>query len=151
MIKNKNVFYTGGKGAGKSIHIKNTLRDFNGTVGGFVIVEYRIGGISGFILRDRLTEKESLIGVRKDNGCIGITEAFETSGVIALENALNANVDLIIMDELGFLENEVVLFQQTVFACLDSEIPVVGALKLMSTPFLDAVRSRGDVVVIEVK
>ena len=57
---------------------------------------------------------------------------------------------LVIMDELGFLENEAFAFQGEVFKCLECGIPVLGVLKAVSTPFLDTIRVRPDVRILEV-
>ena len=45
-----------------------------------------------------------------------------------------------LMDELGFLENDARVFQSTVLRALDSETPVLAAVKPKDTPFLRAVR-----------
>lgn len=44
------------------------------------------------------------------------------------------------MDELGFLKNDARVFQSTVLRALDSETPVLAAVKPKDTPFLRAVR-----------
>lgn len=58
--------------------------------------------------------------------------------------------DLVLMDELGTLEGEALRFQAAVLARLNGPIPVLGVIKPKGHPFLQAIRRRGDVQVIEV-
>jgi len=75
-------------------------------------------------------------------------KVFNTVGVGLLSN--NANTDLIIIDEIGFLEADAKLFQNTVIRLLDGNIPVLGAIRLESNPFLDRVREHPKVEIIKV-
>lgn len=47
--------------------------------------------------------------------------------------------ELIILDELGFLESEAKLFRKAILTLLDGEVPVLAAVKAKRTAFLDAV------------
>ena len=47
---------------------------------------------------------------------------------------------IILMDELGFLENDAKVFQSAVLCALDGDTPVLAAVKPKDTPFLRAVR-----------
>jgi nucleoside-triphosphatase len=47
---------------------------------------------------------------------------------------------LILMDELGWMENSSFLFQDAVFSVLDGTIPVLGVVRDRRLPFLNAVR-----------
>jgi len=58
--------------------------------------------------------------------------------------------DILIMDELGFLENDAHEFQQQVLARLDGELSVLGVIKPQRSKFLDAVRAHPGVTVAEV-
>lgn len=55
-----------------------------------------------------------------------------------------------LMDELGFMENEAELFQEAVIETLKSGVPVLGVVKKKSSPFLDRVRALAGVRIIEV-
>ena len=48
------------------------------------------------------------------------------------------------------MESSAEVFQKAVFETLDSETPVLGVIRNKSTPFLDAVRSREDVILLTV-
>lgn len=60
------------------------------------------------------------------------------------------DADIVVMDELGFLESEAYVFRERIVEILDSEKPVLGVLKKKPTEFLDSVRDRDDVEVIEI-
>jgi nucleoside-triphosphatase THEP1 len=88
------------------------------------------------------------------------SEVFDTDGVGALRAALPADsradmpaappTRLIVMDELGFIESSAAGFQAAVHAALGGDIPVVGVLRLIDTPFIGSVREHPNVRVIEV-
>ncbi len=59
--------------------------------------------------------------------------------------------DVIVMDELGWMEEDAEAFKNAVFACLDGEIPVLGVVKRRpGQPFLDAVRRHPRVLIVEI-
>ena len=45
------------------------------------------------------------------------------------------SADLLLMDELGFLERDALLFQREVIASLDGRTPVLGVLRDMEIPW----------------
>ena len=57
--------------------------------------------------------------------------------------------DLVLMDELGTLENEAQAFQAAVMARLDGHVPVL-VIKPKSAPLLDVIRRHGDIHLLEV-
>ena len=57
------------------------------------------------------------------------TQIFETIGVELLTDG-NADADLLIMDELGFLENSAPKFRRAVLDAIAGSIPVLGVLRL---------------------
>ena len=57
--------------------------------------------------------------------------------------------DLIIMDELGILEDDCALFKDAVIRCLDSDKNILGVIKNKSSEFLDGVRNRKDVQIFK--
>jgi len=71
-------------------------------------------------------------------GLICNTQAFEEDGVRLLSGSKCA--DLIVMDELGFLESSASAFRQAVLDVLSSDIPVLGAIRLGDVPWLEGIR-----------
>jgi nucleoside-triphosphatase len=76
-------------------------------------------------------------------------EIFDTVGVRILRDSKNAN--LIVMDELGFMEEDAKVFQNEVIHLLDGEVPVLGVIKPRSTPFLNRIRTHENVTVFHVR
>lgn len=115
----------------------------------------RHGRLYGYFMQGISTEWEDPV-IR----CIGrggvaqawvpVVSTFEDYGVKILTGALLLKPGIIIMDELGFFENEAYMFQDAVRKVLDSNIPVLGVLRKKSTPFLDSIASRGDVELLTV-
>ena len=77
-------------------------------------------------------------------------EVFETTGTAILRETLSANPGIIILDELGVFEENCESFKTAVFACLSSDVPVLGVLKKAASGFLDSIRNKPGVEVIEV-
>ena len=78
----------------------------------------------------------------------GFPEVFDRVGKRLAEDTSGCH--LILMDELGFMENEAELFQEAVIETLKSGVPVLGVVKKKSSPFLDRVRALAGVRIIEV-
>ncbi|MGB9695327.1 MAG: nucleoside-triphosphatase, partial [Caldisericaceae bacterium] len=93
------------------------------------------------------TSEEAMIGYFDDNFLIHpAVEGFETVGVQSLEDAVNNNVRVVVMDELGFLESEAFNFKDKVFDVLKSEKAVIGCIKLERNAFLDKVADMATVI-----
>lgn len=75
-------------------------------------------------------------------------EAFDSAARSFLSRC--GRKDIIILDELGFMENDAKAFQETVLSILRGSKPVLGVIKPRSTPFLDAVRGIKDVETVNV-
>ncbi|NLP37262.1 MAG: methyltransferase domain-containing protein [Firmicutes bacterium] len=152
-----NIFVTGDLHVGKSTLIQRVLNNLPLVkILGFKTSRYfQNKKLAGFYLEDfsRLhrEEQKAFIGrCVNDNYWVSIPETFDTLGVEILQNCLREQPDLIVMDELGFFENDAKIFQKQVFDILASSIPVIGVLKKKQTPFLDQIRKRKDVKVFEV-
>jgi nucleoside-triphosphatase len=91
--------------------------------------------------------------VRRFGGCMLeiYPEVFDDMGVrILADEAAARSARIVVMDELGFIESGASAFQSAVLERLDGDIPVLGVIKPRRTTFLDEVRSRGSVRVMEV-
>ncbi len=73
----------------------------------------------------------------------------EETGVPAIELALR-NSDIIVIDEIGKMELFSERVRETVMKTLDSHKNVVGVIHQSKQPFLDAIRARSDVLLLEV-
>jgi len=143
---------------GKSTLLNRILDNYPLKTGGFRTLPFENGHIGrGFYLAasDEVPvanpKPERIIALRAENGRLQqFTGVFETLGVAILSRCLANIPDLIIMDELGFIENEALNFQELVFRCLDLPALVLGVIKPLSTPFLDCIRARRDVATFTV-
>ena len=151
----KNVLLTGVPGVGKTTIIQRVLSKLPGPAGGFFTREIREGGIrTGFRIIS-LDGKEGILAQRGFKstcrvGRYGVNvEEVERIGVVALKRALH-ECSLILVDEIGKMELFSEQFQKVVVECLDSPKDVLGTIQTKQIPFLDAIRLRGDVTLVEV-
>ena len=78
----------------------------------------------------------------------GATSVFDGYGCEIL--SASGKSDVIIMDELGFLESEAEAFQRAIMGHIAGSVRILGVIKPARTEFLDAVRSHPTVETLEV-
>ena len=152
---NQKVLLTGRPGCGKTTLVKRVVKNLSQRAAGFYTEEMRDGGIRvGF----RLVTLEGDEGVlahidfktSERVGKYGLElSALEAVGVNAIREAMQAK-RLIVVDEIGPMEIRSVGFRAAINDALDSELPVLATIFSRSLPFTDAIKSRPDVVLIEV-
>jgi len=156
------IFLTGDIHIGKSTVLQRVIEEIyykTGSapmLGGFRTVTQQLQGHANseiFLLQadgKELPKLENRIAIKSLDGSVPVAfpEVFDRHGCDLLNNFEQAQV--ILMDELGFLENEASAFQQAVFDCLAGEIQVLGVVRAKSTPFLDMVRQHCNVQVFTV-
>lgn len=146
-----NIFLRGDKGIGKSTLIDRVLslclqaRDLS--IGGIMTFrnpnDERIYITKATFPRDY--SSASLIGDYKNGVIKGVFDVYAEQ----LLNSVSKS-DIIILDELGFLEQDSILFQNAVITCLESNTPVIGVLKNKEIPWYCALLERNDVTVFNV-
>jgi len=144
----EHLFLTGEIQVGKSTLLRRYLAEKRCRIGGFRTVwgdsEHRTLHLlpydSGICL------EENCIAERASGKLTPHPEVFDRIGPALL----NLPCDILVMDELGFLENDAYSFQSSVLAALDRSTPIVGVIKPKHTHFLDAVRSHRCVRIVEV-
>ena len=130
-----NIFLTGEIQVGKSTIINKFLDSHkNLKVGGFRTIsnfDENLGVIGGVYIVSALDEnpiftEDNHVG---DRGEIkkGYPDKFNSKGVEFLSD-LN-DCDLILMDEIGFMESQAKDFSKTILDILDKDIPVIGVVK----------------------
>ncbi len=151
------TFLTGDLQVGKSTIIARFLEQTGLRVGGFKTVAqpWSETGSDIFLIPADGTgvfadENRIISRKRSESGCQMQVYplVFDAKGASLLNKT--SPCDLMIMDELGFTENDALAFQRAVFACLDGIRPVLGVVRSKQTPFLDRVRAHPKVRVIEV-
>jgi nucleoside-triphosphatase len=141
-----NVFLTGAIGAGKSTMVQRLLSLYpEKPVHGFYTRKEPAGddGLARVTLHDARSPLRTFTGGNCIATCSGDRvvvhrSVLETYG-LALLSELSPG-DLVVMDELGFLESDVPAFCSKVLTVLGYGCRVIGALRDCDTPFLRAVR-----------
>ncbi len=149
-MKIKNIFITGTIHIGKSTILNKVINSLpNLKIGGFrTLPIYENNKKKGFIF-------ESLDGTRKIFAHIDLDaenhfdvyqfddEVFEKIGVYSLKKAL-AESSLILMDEIGMMEQHAVKFKNMIIKCLNSSAIVLGAFQERATWFIKILQGRDD-------
>ncbi len=152
MIK---IIISGDIGAGKSTLIQRLLRLNGKSLFGF-ITKKCLPDETGMckvymhpIGQERQYSKENLIGECNAVYSIKYPEVFDTLGV----RLVNCDAGgLLVMDELGFMENDAPDFQKAVLRALDNQdISVLAAAKSRDTDFLRKVKQHSGVYHFELK
>ena len=146
----KHIFLTGERQIGKSTAVSKALQMLNVTPGGFRTAGANVkeDGSSDVMLypAEMRPEDGQKAAHRMPDKREAYPEIFDTYGASLLKRPAK----LILMDELGFLESDAKTFQQTVFETLDGATPVLGVIRNKKTAFLDAVRTRDDIILLTV-
>lgn len=159
----KHIVLQGEKGAGKSTLIRKLAQEMQCTAGGFLtraVMNWETGYKDIFMYpASFIFDPDDQDTIARINGKLcGITqngvkevypEVFDTYGTQLIHSA--SKKQLIVMDEIGFMEEKAQQFQKAVLSALDENIPVVAAVKAkdISTPFLEAIRRHENVRLIE--
>jgi len=146
----KNIFIEGDIKVGKSYALEKILKMLNVKYGGFKTVPiYKDDKKVGFKLIDLLTNEGDIVATYNiDGNLIVNSDIFDELGVKALENGLKKS-DLIVMDELGFLEDNSYKFKEKVFEVLNSDKKVLAVIKEKKNEFLNKISNLGKVFKIE--
>lgn len=147
-----NLFLTGRIGVGKSTILKKALNNINLSIGGYMTDRIFEGPYRRYVARSLKNPSEGYTIVRSDSrnkSKVCFPEAFEKGLVPILDKSLKDD-DMIVMDELGSAEDDIDIFTSKVFELLDSKKIVLGVIKDEDCKFLNAIRSRKDVMVIRI-
>ena len=142
----KHLLVTGSKGSGKTTFVNELEMHFSNGNKLPGIVTYLVSN-SCVMLREKRTDKKVCIGEMKHT-MIPVEEGFLTLGVDALERAKLQNEEWILIDELGFLESNNEEFKKAVREVF-SEKRVLAVVRKQELPFLNELREREDVMVVD--
>jgi len=156
-----NLFLTGKIRTGKSTILKEAIRPFEFRAGGFFVqrvltkketygfrlVDFSKEPYLPNLQIDKLHNHSDFFILKGQDSRVDY-EIFLKVGVFSLTNAWK-DKNLILMDELGVIEANIPGFTDIVRQTLDKDIPVLGVLKKKPNPFLDQIRARTDVQIID--
>ncbi len=151
----KNILITGCSGVGKTTIILRLLERIRIDAGGFYTRELREKGKRvGFELSTLQGKTGILAHVNTKSpfkvGKYGVDiRTLEETGVEAISRAIERKI-LIVIDEIGKMELYSGKFRKIVIKALDSSAPVLATIGPQPIPFLNKVKSKADVLVIEV-
>lgn len=152
----KHIFLTGEIQSGKSTVMEKVLAALDVTVGGFRSGSgpERYKSSRWLYLWDAagepLYDEANRVAHLSSEGRKSFPEQFDSLGCAALRRAQENQVDLILMDECGFLERDAAQFQAEVLRTLDGDIPVFGVVRLRYSGWTDSIRSHPYVTLITV-
>jgi nucleoside-triphosphatase len=151
------LLLTGRPGVGKTTVIRAVVARLGARAGGFYTEEIREQGRrTGFrlIALDGPTgtlagvDTRSPYRVGKYRVCL---EDLERVGVAALRRAVDrADLSVVVVDEIGKMELFSPAFREAVLAALESPKPVLATVMARPQPWVDALKARADVTVVEV-
>jgi nucleoside-triphosphatase len=151
------ILLTGRPGCGKTTLIKHVARNLAQRAAGFYTEEIRgRGGRVGFKIVTLDGDEAVLAHVdfktSERLAKYGLDlSALESVGVKAIRDAVRARQCVVVIDEIGPMEIRSAIFRDAVNEALDSEVPLLATIFARSLPFTDAIKSRGDVTLIEVQ
>ena len=158
-VSKKNILLTGRPRVGKStliLKVVERLKKEGSLPGGFYTNEVREGGSRiGFNI-DTLDGKTGVlarVGLESSYrlGKYGIDmEQFEDIALAALEDAIEKS-EVIIIDEIGYMELKSKRFLDLVLMALDSQKPVLATVMKNRFDFPDSIKARDDTEVIIVR
>ena len=100
---------------------------------------------------DEVLNEENRIGIRygPGKGAEGFPDVFETRGVEILRDA--EQCDLILMDEIGWMEGNTTDFRERIMELLEGDVPILGVVqKRWNTPLQEHIRNHPKVRVLVV-
>lgn len=151
----KHLLLTGSKKSGKT-HLVQELSTLLGyespnLIPGITTLVHPHSHVS---IKDHLTGETSVIGrFSPSAGQTGhqmspVPEGFLTLGISAMERAMSSTSDWVLLDELGYLENDCPAFQDTILTLFHKK-RTITVIRKESSSFLDALRSRTDVYLLD--
>ena len=149
------ILITGAVGSGKSTLLRRLLASCTLSVRGFRTwpSERDETGFRSFFLSPAWETspagtEENRVGLANGVERESYPEVFDRLGPPLLTAGPG---DIVVMDELGLMEENASVFQEAVLACLNGDTPVLGAVKLRGeNPFLSAVRGHPRVRLLEI-
>ena len=150
-----NFLITGKPSIGKSYLVNSLINNLNLEVTGFKTLPYYIeNDMKGYCYHsiENLTNIKNdlpinIIYDKKNN--IPIIDVFKTLGIQCLKNSLNSNKTIILLDEIGRIERNCTEYIDLINSIFDSDKCVLAVLKKEKIDFIDKIKSRKDVLLLD--
>ncbi len=132
------ILIVGGRGVGKSTLIKRLLSELKCSVWGFETKKEENGDIYIYEAgKPHVQSEENLVGNCVNQKPTVFPLAFERFA----RKLCEPDGDVIVMDELGFMESQSETFCNAVLRLFDGKTPIIAAVKEKNTAFLETVRT----------
>ena len=164
MSDKKHLFITGDRGSGKSYLLNNILNQIEETMDMSDFFNYLLSRRTDtpeVVIKSNLIDdgKEYVIGrprtltpvsPKKGNNMTSVEDGFINCACPAIMKHLMTSADSVfVIDELGYLESSCIPFQENIKSLLDNS-RVLAVIRKQSTEFLDSIKSRSDVLLIDI-
>lgn len=164
MSDKKHLFITGDRGSGKSYLLNNILNQIEETMDMSDFFNYLLSRRTDtpeVVIKSNLIDdgKEYVIGrprtltpvsPKKGNNMTSVENGFINCACPAIKKHLMTSADSVfVIDELGYLESSCIPFQENIKNLLDNS-RVLAVIRKQSTEFLDSIKSRSDVLLIDI-
>ncbi len=151
----KRILLTGRPGCGKTTLIQRVVNDLALPAGGFYTEEIRERGRRVGFKLITLNGKDAVFAdvnfkTSERVGKYGLDLAKLQIGVVAVREAVHSR-QLVVIDEIGPMEIRSAAFCDAVNEAFDSGLSILATIVARSLPFTDAIKSRPDVSLIEVR
>ena len=153
-MKRKNILFTGTPGCGKSTLIEKIVARTKSSATGFFTREIRERGRRVGFSINTLNGKEGVlvhqnIKSRYKVGKYGVNIQDIDHVAVPAMHPDNEKI-LVVIDEIGKMECFSPLFRDTVIRVFNSKNPVLGSIPLKGGPFIEHIKQRDDILLIEV-
>lgn len=143
----KHLLITGSKGSGKSALLNELIHDLD--IQG--INSYAIKQEGVFLKKD---EKVIQIGkyddssILKDQRMLEVEDGFKKAQSF-LDELLQTENEFIYIDEIGYLENKQIEYQNKILKLFDNK-RVIAVIRKQDIPFINTIKNRDDVYIVDI-
>ena len=152
--QNKNILVTGPPRIGKSTLIERIVSRIQGPVTGFFTREIRERGKRVGFSIFTLDGKTGVLAHQDIKGPFSVgrygVNLKDIDQIAVPSMRPSGSGVIVVIDEIGKMECLSSLFRASLITVLDSENPVIGSIALKGGPFIEKVKGRKDISLIEV-
>ena len=149
----KNIFLTGAPSSGKTTVIKKVIAGLDHPVNGCYTQEERVEGRRVGFLMKTLDGREGYLGHQDIDSEFHIRRygvSIENIETVAVPSIEPLNSSIIILDEIGKMECFSEVFKRAALKALDSPNIVIGTITFGGDDFIQGIKKRSDIEILEV-
>lgn len=146
------VFLTGEKGVGKSTCINEIIKECRISVSGFQTLPfYEYGSRKGFYMHAlfECENNDMMFSIQHETCNEVIENVFNTFGVSVLKESMNRKDTYLILDEIGFLEQNEKQYLEYLENCIQNFDNIIGVLKKCEIQYIKDIKAREDVIILD--